>query len=166
MSDNCLKRIRERQSIRRYSDEAIPDADIEEILIAGFSVPSAGNRQTWRVVLVRRQDFKERLSAAAGGQTFLAKAPIVFVICAVPEESAERYGERGRRLCAIQDAAALVLNLLLAAHVLGYATCWIGAFNEVQVVRLLSIPKEIRPVAIVPVGKAMGNMPLNPFAEQ
>ncbi len=80
MSDSCLKRIRERQSIRRYSDESIPDADIQEILMAGFSAPSAGNKQPWRVVLVKRQELKDWLAAAAGDQTFLAKAPIVFAI--------------------------------------------------------------------------------------
>ena len=130
--------------------------------MAGFSAPSAGNKQPWRVVLVKRQELKDRLAAAAGDQTFLAKAPIVFVICAVPRESAERYGERGRELYAIQDTAALAENLLLAAHLLGYATCWIGAFNEEQVARSLSVPREIRPVAIIPVGKAMGKVPLKP----
>lgn len=162
MSDNSLKRIQERQSIRKYSDEPIPDADIEEILTTGFSAPSAGNRQPWRVVLVKRQELKEQLVMAAGGQTFIAHAPTVLVVCAVPQESAERYGERGRGLYVIQDTAALVENMLLAAHLLGYATCWIGAFNEEQVVKLLSIPHDIRPVAIIPVGKAMGKIPLKP----
>ncbi len=162
MSDSCLKRIQERRSIRRYSNEPLPDADIEEILMAGFSAPSAGNRQPWRVILVKRQEMKEQLAAAAGGQTFLAQAPIVLVVCAVPQESAERYGERGRELYAIQDTAALVENLLLAAHLLGYSTCWIGAFNEELVVSALSIPMAMRPVAIIPVGRAMGKIPLKP----
>ena len=156
MSDGCLKRISERQSIRRYSDDLLLDSDIEEILNAGFSAPSAGNRQPWRVVLVKRQELKEQLATAAGGQTFLAQAPIVFVVCAVPQESAERYGDRGRELYAIQDTAALVENVLLAAHLLGFGTCWIGAFNEKQVMRLLNIPRAMRPIAIIPVGKAMG----------
>lgn len=157
-----MKRMLERQSIRKYSNEPLPDADIEEILKAGFSAPSAGNRQPWRVVLVKGQEMKEQLAAAAGGQTFIAQAPIVFVVCAVPQESAERYGERGRELYAIQDTAALVENLLLAAHFLGYCTCWIGAFNEELVEKSLSIPKAMRPVAFIPVGKAMGKTPAKP----
>jgi nitroreductase len=162
MTDNCVKRIQERQSIRRYSSEPIPDNDIEEILATGFSAPSAGNRQPWRVVEIRRQESKDRLASAAGGQSFLAKAPIVLVICAVPEESGARYGERGLALYALQDTAALTQNLLLAIHLLGYASCWIGAFDEKEVVDILNIPQGIRPIAIIPVGKQDGKSPSKP----
>ncbi len=91
MFDECVKRIQERQSIRRYLVEPIPEEIIDLILKTGFSAPSAGNRQPWRVVQVTIQDLKDRLAMAAGGQTFLSRAPVVLVVCAVPQESAERY---------------------------------------------------------------------------
>jgi nitroreductase len=162
MSDSCIKRIQERQSIRRYSSEPIPEQDIEEILDTAFSAPSAGNRQPWRIVQITRQDLKDKLATAAGGQTFLAQAPVVFVACGVPQESAARYGERGHDLYVIQDTAALVENLLLAIHLLGYASCWIGAFTETQVANTLNIPAGIRPVAIIPIGKMAGKSPPKP----
>jgi nitroreductase len=159
MTNKCLKRIQERQSIRRFSGEPLPEGAIEEILKTGFSAPSAGNKQPWRVVLVTNQELKDQLSIAAGGQTFLAVAPVVLVICAVPSESAERYGERGKTLYVLQDTAALVQNMLLAVHLSGYASCWIGAFDEEKVTGVLNIPTGIRPVAILPIGKMEGNLP-------
>jgi len=77
----------------------------------------------------------------------------------VPEESAERYQERGRTLYVLQDTAALTLNILHAAHMLGYGSCWIGAFNEEEVSRILNVPPDMRPVAMIPVGKIDGKIP-------
>jgi nitroreductase len=53
----------------------------------------------------------------------------------------------------IQDTAAAVENLLIAATALGYGTCWIGAFDEAGVHSLLGLPEHLRPVAMVPVGR-------------
>lgn len=159
MSNECLNQIKSRRSIRKFSSELIDEGDIEDIVKTGFSAPSAGNRQPWRVVIVNNQDVKNQLSNAAGGQTFMAKAPVVFVVCGVPEESAERYKERGRTLYVLQDTAALTLNILHAAHMLGYGACWIGAFNEEEVSTILRIPSNMKPVSMIPVGKIEGKTP-------
>ncbi len=158
MSRECLNQIRNRQSIRRFSDQPIHEGDLKEIVKTGFRAPSAGNRQPWRVVIVKDQELKDQLSEAALGQTFMAKAPVVLVICGVPEESAERYRERGGTLYYLQDTAALTQNILLAAHMLDYGACWIGAFNENEVSRILRIPSSMRPVAMIPVGRIEGKI--------
>jgi len=159
MKDELIKKIQTRQSIRKYSTDPIPERDLKEILKTGFSAPSAGNRQPWRIVVIKDAERKEQLGIAAGGQSFIAKAPVNLVICAVPNESAERYKERGATLYALQDTAALTQNILLASHSLGYATCWIGAFNEDEVTNILKIPEEMRPVAIIPIGYQEGETP-------
>ncbi len=158
MSKECLSQIRGRRSIRKFLSEQIDEEDIKDIVKVGFSAPSWGNRQPWRVVIVKDQNIKDQLSDAAG-QSFMAKAPVIFVVCAVPEESAERYQERGRTLYVLQDTAALTLNILHAAHMLGYGSCWIGAFNEEEVSRVLNVPPDMRPVAMIPVGKIEGKIP-------
>ena len=159
MSKECLKQISSRRSIRRFSSEPIDEGHINDIVKAGFSAPSAGNRQPWRVIIVTDQDVKNQLSNAAGGQTFIAKAPVIFVVCGVPEESAQRYKERGKTLYVLQDTAALTLNILHAVHMLGFGACWIGAFNEEEVSKILRIPSNMRPVSMIPVGKIEGNLP-------
>ncbi len=159
MSKECLNQISSRRSIRRFSSEPIDERHINDIVKAGFSAPSAGNRQPWRVIIVTDQDVKDQLSNAAGGQTFIAKAPVIFVVCGVPEESAQRYKERGKTLYVLQDTAALTLNILHAAHMLGFGACWIGAFNEEEVSKILRIPSNMRPISMIPVGKIEGNLP-------
>jgi nitroreductase len=159
MSADCIDQITSRRSIRRFTRDSIPESVIDNIVKIGISAPSAGNLQPWRVVIVKDQNDKNQLSNAAGGQTFLAKAPVVFVVCGVPEESAERYKKRGETLYVLQDTAALTLNILHAAHMLGYGACWIGAFNEEEVSKILRIPPNMRPVAMIPVGKIEGETP-------
>jgi nitroreductase len=43
-------------------------------------------------------------------------------------------------------------HMVLAATALGYGTCWIGAFDEDAIKRLLKIPANMRVVALLPIG--------------
>jgi nitroreductase len=159
MKEDFLKIIQNRRSVRRFSQTPIPENELKEILRTGFSAPSAGNRQPWRVVILKDRTRISRIATAAFGQMFIASASVILVICAVPYESAERYNERGSTLYVLQDTAALTQNIILAAHTLGYATCWIGAFDENEVTEILKIPNGMRPVAIIPIGHAEGEIP-------
>ena len=158
----CIELMSNRCSVRRYSDQPIPEEDIMEIIRIGTSAPSAGNMQPWRIVIVRDLENKKRLARAALNQNFIAAAPVVLVVCAVPKESAIRYGDRGARLYSIQDTAALTENILLAAHFMGYSTCWVGAFNDQAVASAINASLSIRPVALIPMGKSEELTPRKP----
>jgi len=145
--------IKGRRSIRSFKDEEVKNEDLMRILEAGIWAPSAGNLQPWEFIVVRDKITKSRLAMAAYGQGFIAEAPVVIVVCANTERSASYYGERGRSLYCIQDTAAAIQNMLLAAYALGYGTCWVGAFSEEEVRRILNIPSHVRPVAIIPLGR-------------
>jgi len=43
-------------------------------------------------------------------------------------------------------------HLMLAAEVEGLGTCWIGAFDEEKVRKLFGVPKEVKIVALTPLG--------------
>ncbi|MHA1963993.1 MAG: nitroreductase family protein [Candidatus Thorarchaeota archaeon] len=159
MSKDCLEKITSRQSIRKFTSESIPESIIEDIVRIGISAPSGGNRQPWRIIIVTTKDLRNQLADDAYNQKFIAVAPVIYVVCAVPEESAERYKKRGRTLYVLQDTAALTLNMLYGAHLHGYGACWIGAFDEVAVSKTLNIPTDMRPVAMIPVGRIDGEHP-------
>jgi nitroreductase len=94
--------------------------------------------------------MKKAFKTAVGWDP-LSEAPLVIVAC-LDRRIAERYGERGERLYAIQDVAASLMNMLLVAHDRGLGTVWIGSFDEDAVARVLDLPGHLRPVALVPVG--------------
>jgi len=144
-----------RRSIRRFKATALSEAQIERLLEAARWAPSAGNLQPWRFIVVTSPVVKEALAAAAYDQRFLAQAPAVIAVAAVPS-LAGRYGARGRELYMIQDTAAAVQNILLAAHALGLGACWVGAFDDAAVAQTLGLGPGEKPVALIPVGEPAG----------
>lgn len=145
--------IKGRRSVRAFKPTPVKEGDLQKILEAAQQAPSAGHCQPLELVVVKDSSQKERLVRAALGQSFIAEAPVVIVVCANVERSLSRYGERGANLYSIQDTAAAIQNIHLAAYALGYATCWIGAFDEGQAAKVVNAPAGIRPVAMIPLGK-------------
>jgi len=152
VSGSIMDTISGRRSIRNFSNRDVSDAQINLLLEAAVSAPSAGNLQPWFFFVTRNPKIKEKLAAASFGQSFIAQAPAVIVVCAEPSKSAARYGERGAGLYCLQDTAAAVQNILLAAWGLGLGTCWVGAFDEAGVSSVLGLEKTRRPVAVIPMG--------------
>ncbi len=165
---DVIAAIKKRRSIRKFEKKSIPNDVLQQVMECAVLAPSAGNRQPWIFHVVKDQGIKQKLVKAAGGQTFLGDAPVVVVISGDPEVSAKRYGDRGRSLYYIQDTAAAVTNIILAATSFELGTCWVGAFRETLVSQALGLPENLRPLAMVPMGyPAEKREPrgLRPFAE-
>jgi nitroreductase len=135
--------IRVRRSVREYRSEPIPDEKLEMILEAARLAPSADNRQPWRFVLVHDADRKKAVARAADNQTFLGDAAVIVVAMGDPDVSARWYEK---------DTMIALEHMVLAATALGYGTCWIGAFDEDAIKRLLNIPAKMKIVALLPIG--------------
>jgi nitroreductase len=149
---DVMECIKQRRSIRSFLPKPVERDLIEKIIQAATWAPSAGNWQSWRFVVVCRDELRTALVKAASDQEFIAEAPTVVVVCAEPGRAENTYGERARNLYCLQDSAAAIQNLLLAAHANGLGACWIGDFDEVAVQRLLKLGEQYRPIAIIPLG--------------
>lgn len=149
--------IDSRYSVRQFDSQVdVTPEQVERILKTAIAAPSAGNRQPWHFYVVRDADLRQQLATAAFGQRFISQAPVAIVVCADAEQSADRYGSRGRELYCLQDAAIAAEHILLAAVALGLGGCWVGAFDEAQAAAALDLPDRHRPVAILPLGKPAG----------
>jgi len=140
---NVFEAIRTRRSIRKYRPEPIPDGKLNMILEAARLAPSAGNRQPWRFIVVQDADRKKEVAQAADDQTFLSDAAVIVVAVGDPDVSI-RWHEK--------DAMIALEHIVLASTALGYGTCWIGAFDEEALKRLLKIPTKMKVVALLPIG--------------
>src|SRR5450759_4098821 len=135
--------IARRRSVRHFNAKlAVSDADVRALLEAAVTAPTAGNIQPWRFVVVRTPAARERLAAALH-QKWATGAPVSIVVCVDPRPCYARYNDRGERLYAIQDTAAAVENILLAAVDRGLASCWIGAFDADAVREAIGIAAPI-----------------------
>jgi nitroreductase len=146
--------IKNRRSVREFKDREIPESAIDVLSEALRWAPSAGNLQSRKFYFVFNEVLRNKLAQTGLRHdyvSFIARAPLVVVGCA-DLRIATRYKERGTELYCIQDTAASVQNLMLAAQDLGLGTCWVGAFKEEEVKKILEMPDYLRPVVLVPVG--------------
>ncbi|MCL5411200.1 MAG: nitroreductase family protein [Patescibacteria group bacterium] len=144
--------FRIRHSVRSYQDQEIGPEKLQEILDAADSAPSAGNLKAREVVVVRDPKVKRELAEAAMNQGFITEAPVALVFFTVPSRSAQKYGQRGQELYALQDATIAASFAWMQAVMLHISSCWVGAFDEEAVKEILNIKGEERPIVLMPFG--------------
>jgi nitroreductase len=140
--------IRNRRSVRKYQTRNIENDKLDRVLEAGRLAPSARNLQEWRFVVVRDGSRRKRLAEAAKGQTFVGEAPVVIAACATVTDYVMTCGQLTYPI----DLAIALEHMVLQAAAEGLGTCWIGAFYEEEVKKVLNIPPEVRVVALLPIG--------------
>lgn len=177
-----LDLIQTRRSIRRYLPDPVPEQVIEQLLTAATWAPSAHNRQPWRFVVVADAANRQRLAAAMNarlradlaadgvppeaiekdaGRSYrrMTGAPLLIVLCLTMADM-DSYPDEIRQhhewLMAAQSTAMAGQNLLLAAHALGLASCWMCAplFCPDVVQAVLELPEDWQPQALIAVGYA------------
>ena len=149
-----LEIISARRSYRgKYLQSPIPREDLKRILQAGLDAPSGCNRQTTSLIAVDDPAVLEKLHAVI--QPPVAETAPAMICVLTQKIIAYR-----DRCFSVQDYAAAIENMLLAAAALGYQSCWyeghitdedrIGA----QMAKILNVPEEYELVCMLPVGIA------------
>ena len=96
-------------------------------------------------------DLRTATAAAALHQDWIAQAPVIVVIAAVDARTTRKYGRRGVRYVHM-EAGHAGQNLLLQAVALGLGGAIVGAFDDTQLHRLLDLPEDERPLALIALG--------------
>lgn len=169
--------IARRRSRRAFKSTRLTRKQLSQVLWAARKAPSAGATYPLEWYLVIGTDCVEQIEAgvyhaergdlvlerhkegdlrlglveACLGQRFIAQAPVSFVIAAEYERTTRRYGDRGVRYVLIEVGHA-AQNIYLECEALGLATVAIGAFHDEAVARLLDLPRQYRPLYVMPVG--------------
>lgn len=174
--------LAKRRSVREYAGRTLTWEEISQLLWAaqgvtseqGFrTAPSAGALYPLEMYVVLPQgvyhytpathtvtrtvagDQRRPLGDAAVRQEAVYQAPAVFVIAAVYQRTAIKYGERAERYVKL-EAGHAAQNVLLQATALGLGAVPIGAFYDEQVQSVLGLPQEHEPLYLIPVGALRG----------
>jgi nitroreductase len=92
--------------------------------------------------VVRDEEKKQHLASAAQNQAFIAEASIIIAgVLLEPKEE-----------MALISLAIIIDHLTLAAAAEGLGTCWIGAFSQEEVKKILNIPEEYKVAILMPLG--------------
>ncbi len=143
-----MQAIRERRSVRAYQDRPVPEDVLARLLEALRLAPSGGNRQLWKFVVVTDAATRTELATAARNQKFVAQAPVVIAGVGLSPDRVMSCGVPGDPV----DVAIALDHLTLAAVEEGLGTCWIGAFDQDAVRRILRIPETARVVELMALG--------------
>lgn len=151
--------IKERRSVRDFTDEDVSDEEIETVIDAARWAPSWANTQCWDFVIIKDDEMKKRLLDAFGptnpGKKSVEKAPAIIVVCGKKKVSGVKDGEyvttKGDWL--MFDTALATQNICLQAHALGLGTVILGFFDAEYVAKVLNIPDNVEVVVIVPIGR-------------
>jgi nitroreductase len=141
----ALEAIKKRRSVREYTGEPIPRADLEQIVDAGRLAASGSNIQPWEFIVVTERGMIERLKVAS---KWMENAGAIIALVMDP---VSRWW--------VEDGAAAVENMLIASTALGYGSCWLEGYTlprEEEFKKLLGIPQEKRLLTLVPIGVPVG----------
>jgi len=139
-----------RRSVRKFLNTPVSEEQIEELLHAAMSGPSACNKKPWEFYVVRDPDAMEILKRASRYTNY--NAPMAIVICGnenkmLPEPLKGYW---------IDDCSAAAENILLRAVDLGLGTVWCGGYPQprpvVKVREALNLGEEMIPLCILFVG--------------
>ena len=124
--NEVIKAMKERRSIRKFKAEMPPKADLEQIVEAGLYAANGRGRQAVITIAVTDKELRDKLSEVnneimggpEGNDPFYG-APAILIVLANKEVPTAPY-----------DGSLVMGNLMLAAHELGIASCWIHRAKE------------------------------------
>jgi nitroreductase len=158
---SILDLIISRQSDRKYDSKPVEKEKLERIVEAGRMAPSACNAQPWKFVVVTDKQLIVRIAEAAsakliGMNGFVAQAPVILVIIREqPNMSSKVGGTIRNKDYSLIDIGIAAENICLQARAEDIGSCIIGWFDERQLKKLLSIPKQKRVELIITLGYSL-----------
>jgi len=147
---DALEALRTRRSHRAFKPDPIDRALIEQIVDAGRLAATARNEQPWEFVVVTDADARRAIAETTDHGPFIADAPVCIAVLA----SDTKYY--------LEDGSAATQNILLAAHALDLAACWVAGDKKPyapNILKQVGAPADMKLVALVAVGRPAGDPP-------
>jgi len=156
-----LELIRSRQSDRKYSSREVEKDKLDRIIEAGRIAPSACNAQPWKFIVVTDPELIRKLADAAsakliGMNLFVGQAPaLIVVVREKPNITSKIGGTVKDKDYSLIDIGIASENICLQAKAEGLGSCMLGWFDEVEVKKILSIPRSKRVELIITIGYSL-----------
>lgn len=146
---DVLQAIFTRRSIRKFTGAAISEENMQTLLKAGFSGPSAHNMQPWHFVVVKNPATLEYIAEAHPYAKMLPQAGCCIIVCG--DDQVQKV-----KGLLVEDCSAAIQNILLAAHGIGLGAVWCGLYPSPDfknvIADAIKLPDYIEPIGMVVVG--------------
>lgn len=147
-----------RRSIRRFTDQPIPQEILQAILEAARWSPSWANTQCWEVVVIGEERLKSGLASLLSPKNpvaiALGRGPVTLAISGRTGRSGFYRGEQSTVLgdWLLYDLGLFSQTICLGAHSLGIGSVIIGAFDHRRAAELLNLPQDCQLVSMIALG--------------
>jgi len=138
---SVLSIIKRRRSIRKFSNEAIPDGIFLALLEGIQWAPSGSNQQPWLVVVIRQKTNIQKVKMFSPG--LQGDPAALLVLC---------YDRSISTNTAIMDIAMAAQNVMLIATENGLGSCVVRSFNQAAVQSVLGLPSHVTPELLISLG--------------
>ena len=143
--------FKQRRSVRKFKRLSVSDEQINCLLEAAMSAPSAVAKDPWRFIIVKKPENLKEISSFLPNGSFLADAAVGIIVCGDIEAAHDN-----SLSYMLQDCSAAIENLLLAVSAIGLGACWLGVHPRKDRIENISkfcnLPKNIIPVSAIAVG--------------
>ncbi|MDP6968505.1 MAG: oxygen-insensitive NADPH nitroreductase [Gammaproteobacteria bacterium] len=154
VNNSVIELMLKHQSIRKFTQQTIPQALVEQLIQAGQAASSSSFVQVTTVIQVSRPELREKLQTASGNQAYVGSCPLFLVFCADLKRNQQICAARGvdmptgfteQALIASIDTAIMAQNVLLAAESAGLGGVYIGGLrNQPELVsETLNLPDQV-----------------------
>ncbi len=132
-SQERISFLRNLRAVRQFRPDPVPQEVIDAILEVARWSGSAGNRQPWELVVIRKSETLQALASVDGYTQHLANAPSAIVLVMAGEQATQETYDEGR----------LSERIMLAAAAYGLGSCigWFIGNGVVAAKNLLDIPE-------------------------
>jgi len=155
--------LKERKTIRKYSDEDVSDDLLNEILEAGIRASTTGNMQVYSIVITRDRKMKEALAPLHFNQPMMMQAPVSLTFCADFNRFKKWCHNRNATPCydnflsfmtAAIDAIIVAQTVSIAAESKGLGICYLGTaiYMAEKIIDVLNLPAGVVPVTTLTIG--------------
>ncbi len=160
---DTLDFLRNRRTIRRYSDRPVGDELLNKLFEVAFRAPTTGGMQLYSVVVTRDAEMKQKLAPAHFNQPTVTSASVVLTFCAdfnrfvrwcEVSNAVPGYDNYASFTTAMIDALLVAQQFNTAAESQGLGCCYLGTttYNAPQIAELLHLPRRVVPVTTLTVG--------------
>ncbi|MEA5136245.1 MAG: nitroreductase family protein [Candidatus Fimivivens sp.] len=148
--------IKQRRSIRKFSERPVSDAMLLELIHAGAVAPSASNLQAWQFVVINNPELVRKVNLFSPGLS--GKPPVIIAICSDMDYASLHGSTNSEVYGCMMDASMAAENIMLKALEFGLGTCAIKSYNVAAVSKLLHLPDRFRMELLISVGYPQGDL--------
>lgn len=142
--------VRRRRSVRKFKKKKVDFRFLMEAVDSANQGPFPDNHNHLKFLIVEDKEIIKKISECCE-QDWVDSAPALIVVCSDDTHLENLYGMRGR-VYSRQTAGAAVYALMLKFADYGIGSCWVGAYSDSEMRKILEIPKDIQIEAVVPIG--------------